>query len=92
MTFLKTLNAMARRLKSPSSTSSRQLQSRSRISEENAARYCAGGYHPVQIGDSFNHGRYKVVNKLGYGMYSTVWLAFDREYVLAAIVSRLLFF
>lgn len=51
------------------------------ISEESLARYCKGGYHPVRIGDTFNHGKYKVVRKLGYGVYSTVWLAFDSRYV-----------
>ncbi|KAI3319512.1 kinase-like protein [Xylariaceae sp. AK1471] len=47
------------------------------FSEENLARYCQGGYHPVRIGDVFANGRYKVLCKLGYGVYSTVWLAFD---------------
>ncbi|KAI1122434.1 kinase-like protein [Nemania abortiva] len=45
--------------------------------EENLARYCPGGYHPVRIGDVFANGRYTVVNKLGWGSYSTVWLATD---------------
>jgi hypothetical protein len=39
--------------------------------------YCAGGYHPVRIGDVFNGGKYRVLRKLGYGVYSTVWLARD---------------
>ena len=38
--------------------------------------YKAGGYHPVQIGEVYN-GRYKVVSKLGWGHFSTVWLAED---------------
>lgn len=41
--------------------------------------YRKGGYHPVKPGDLFNNGRYKVVNKLGFGVYSTVWLVFDNE-------------
>ncbi|KAI1400977.1 kinase-like protein [Hypoxylon fuscum] len=45
------------------------------ICEENLKRYCLGGYHPVHIGDEFHGGRYKVITKLGYGVYSTVWLA-----------------
>ncbi|KAI1735516.1 kinase-like protein [Xylaria scruposa] len=45
------------------------------ISEEDPARYCPGGYHPVRIGDEFNGGGYRVISKLGYGLYSTVWLA-----------------
>ncbi|KAH6903313.1 kinase-like domain-containing protein [Coprinopsis sp. MPI-PUGE-AT-0042] len=40
-------------------------------------RYCPGGYHPVHLGDTFKDGRYTVVNKLGYGSYSTVWLVRD---------------
>ncbi|KAF8433380.1 kinase-like domain-containing protein [Terfezia claveryi] len=38
--------------------------------------YRPGGYHPVHLGDLFNQ-RYKVLRKLGYGTYSTVWLARD---------------
>ncbi|KJA12935.1 hypothetical protein HYPSUDRAFT_209980 [Hypholoma sublateritium FD-334 SS-4] len=37
--------------------------------------YGPGGFHPVHIGDTFSEGRYTVVHKLGYGTYSTVWLA-----------------
>ncbi|KAH7910093.1 kinase-like domain-containing protein [Hygrophoropsis aurantiaca] len=43
---------------------------------ENTNYYRTGGYHPVHIGDIM-HGRYRVVNKLGYGAYSTVWLVRD---------------
>jgi serine/threonine-protein kinase SRPK3 len=39
--------------------------------------YQPGGYHPVHLGDTFRDGRYTVVNKLGYGAYSTVWLVRD---------------
>ncbi|KAK6348099.1 hypothetical protein TWF718_005914 [Orbilia javanica] len=41
--------------------------------------YRPGGYHPVHIGDLFHNRRYKVLSKLGYGAYSTVWLARDLE-------------
>uniref|UniRef100_A0A3B4F2U4 non-specific serine/threonine protein kinase n=1 Tax=Pundamilia nyererei TaxID=303518 RepID=A0A3B4F2U4_9CICH len=34
------------------------------------------GYHPIQIGDTFNR-RYQVVSKLGWGYFSTVWLCQD---------------
>ncbi|KAI5612367.1 SRSF protein kinase 3-like isoform X2, partial [Silurus asotus] len=35
-----------------------------------------GGYHPVQVGDVFNK-RYKVLSKLGWGYFATVWLCVD---------------
>ncbi|KAE8337293.1 hypothetical protein BDV24DRAFT_177805 [Aspergillus arachidicola] len=45
---------------------------------EKLERYRVGGYHPVAIGDRF-HDRYRVVQKLGYGSYSTIWLARDES-------------
>lgn len=36
-----------------------------------------GGYHPVAIGDVFHNSRYLVLRKLGWGHFSTVWLAKD---------------
>lgn len=45
---------------------------------ERLENYRPGGYHPIQIGDHF-HGRYRVVHKLGYGTYSTTWLARDEQ-------------
>jgi len=50
--------------------------------EEDWEDYCKGGYHPVQIGDSFSDRRYTVVRKLGWGHFSTVWLAKDAKYPL----------
>ena len=38
--------------------------------------YRPGGYHRITIGDKL-HARYRVVHKLGYGSYSTTWLASD---------------
>lgn len=49
------------------------------LSEEGLDRYRPGGYHPVVVGDTFKDGRYMIYNKLGYGGYSTVWLAHDKE-------------
>ncbi|GJJ06229.1 hypothetical protein Clacol_000419 [Clathrus columnatus] len=56
--------------------------------------YCPGGFHPVHLNDTFKNGRYRVVNKLGYGTYGTVWLVYDtilKQYsslkILAAEVS-----
>lgn len=37
-----------------------------------------GGFLSVYIGDVY-HNKYKVLNKIGYGLYSTVWLARDLE-------------
>jgi serine/threonine protein kinase len=36
-----------------------------------------GGLHPIRIGDSLQGDQFKILNKLGYGAYSTVWLAMD---------------
>ncbi|KAL8951482.1 MAG: hypothetical protein Q9222_002536 [Ikaeria aurantiellina] len=44
---------------------------------ENLEAYSYGGYHPVQIGDLYSDHRYRIVHKLGFGSYSTVWLAQD---------------
>lgn len=42
-------------------------------------QYCAGGYHPVKLGDEFSNHQYRIVHKLGFGSYSTVWLAKDAQ-------------
>lgn len=47
--------------------------------EEDLEDYRPGGYHPVNIGDDFNEGRYMIVRKLGWGHFSTVWLARDNQ-------------
>jgi serine/threonine protein kinase len=39
-------------------------------------RYEPRGYHPINIGDIL-HQRYRVVDNLGYGSFSTIWLAQD---------------
>ncbi|KAK2607758.1 hypothetical protein N8I77_006410 [Diaporthe amygdali] len=38
--------------------------------------YRPGGYHPVRLGDTF-YDRFHVIRKIGYGSFSTVWLAHD---------------
>jgi serine/threonine-protein kinase SRPK3 len=47
--------------------------------EEDWEDYVKGGYHPVKIGDTFSDERYVVVRKLGWGHFSTVWLAKDMK-------------
>ena len=59
-------------------TTARVRPAMAQRSEEDLHRYCLGGYHPVHLGDFFND-RYTVVRKLGYGQYSTVWLARDTK-------------
>lgn len=45
---------------------------------ERLESYEVGGYHPVMV-DEIIHNRYRIVDKLGYGGYSTVWLARDQR-------------
>uniref|UniRef100_A0A8C6U184 non-specific serine/threonine protein kinase n=1 Tax=Neogobius melanostomus TaxID=47308 RepID=A0A8C6U184_9GOBI len=48
-------------------------------SPRNPNDYCKGqssGYHHVKVGDLYN-GKYHVIRKLGWGHFSTVWLAWD---------------
>ena len=47
--------------------------------KEPAKDYRVGGYHPVEIGDVFLN-RYQVVQKLGWGHFSTVWLCRDTKF------------
>ncbi|XP_037900612.1 SRSF protein kinase 3 [Glossina fuscipes] len=57
--------------------------------QEDAAQYCRGGYHPVVIGDIFD-SRFRVVRKLGWGHFSTVWLCRDlkeEKYVALKVVK-----
>lgn len=47
--------------------------------DEGESGYKPGGYHPVNVGDVFNQGRYVVIKKLGWGHFSTVWMVKDRK-------------
>lgn len=54
---------------------------------EKLEKYEPGGYHPIMIGDIL-HERYAIVDKLGFGGYSTVWLAQDtrlKQYVAVKV-------
>lgn len=45
--------------------------------EEGISVYKYGGFCPVYIGDLFKDRKYRVLNKLGWGQHSTVWLVED---------------
>ncbi|KAJ1403844.1 Serine/threonine-protein kinase, active site [Sesbania bispinosa] len=45
--------------------------------DEGFDSYRKGGYHAVRVGDQFASGRYIAQRKLGWGQFSTVWLAYD---------------
>ena len=45
---------------------------------ERVEEYRPGGFHPMVVGDLFAHGRHRVIHKLAFGSYSTIWLARDQ--------------
>lgn len=56
---------------------------------EDREKYVVGGFHPVHIGDTVDNGRYRIVHKLGFGGFATVWLGRDRhgnKYVALKII------
>ena len=44
--------------------------------QEDLRDYCPGGYYPAEVGETLC-GRYRVLRKLGWGHFSTVWLVAD---------------
>jgi serine/threonine-protein kinase SRPK3 len=46
------------------------------IDNEPISKYKKGGYYPVSIGEIFNN-RYRIIKKIGWGVFSTVWIAYD---------------
>jgi serine/threonine protein kinase len=42
--------------------------------------YRPGGFHPIHPGDKLKDSRYTIICRLGYGAFSTVWLAEDSKY------------
>lgn len=53
--------------------------------DEGTEDYRRGGYHAVRVGDSFKQGAYVVQSKLGWGHFSTVWLAWDIAHSVRAL-------
>ncbi|KAF2859170.1 hypothetical protein K470DRAFT_219830, partial [Piedraia hortae CBS 480.64] len=43
-------------------------------------QFVPGDCHPTFLGDSLDSEQYKIVHKLGYGNFSSVWAARDRKY------------
>eukprot|EP00188_Purpureofilum_apyrenoidigerum_P000106 Plantae.Rhodophyta-Purpureofilum_apyrenoidigerum.ctg10380.p1 GENE.Plantae.Rhodophyta-Purpureofilum_apyrenoidigerum.ctg10380~~Plantae.Rhodophyta-Purpureofilum_apyrenoidigerum.ctg10380.p1 ORF type:complete len:465 (-),score=60.75 Plantae.Rhodophyta-Purpureofilum_apyrenoidigerum.ctg10380:1656-3050(-) len=58
--------------------------------DEDQADYRPGGYLSITSGDEFKNARYVVLEKLGWGHFSTVWLAFDRldERIVAIKIQK----
>ena len=60
------------------SDSEDELDDKKLKSEEALKDYCPGGYHPTFIGEKYGRSEeYLIVRKLGWGHFSTVWLAWD---------------
>ncbi|KDQ13686.1 hypothetical protein BOTBODRAFT_55926 [Botryobasidium botryosum FD-172 SS1] len=70
---------MASPLPGPSTPSVRPLPPVDTRKEEYVGDYQCGGYHHVQVWDTFAGGRYLVVRKLGWGHFSTCWLVKDSQ-------------
>ncbi len=47
--------------------------------DEGLVDYKIGGYHPMHVGEILIE-RYVIIQKLGWGHFSTVWLAKDLNY------------
>lgn len=47
--------------------------------EEDLKDYVPGGYHTCFIGELYKNNKYTLVRKLGWGHFSTVWLARDND-------------
>src|SRR5690554_5097791 len=64
---------------SDSSSTSSVISSIGYDNYEDLDDYKPGGRHPLHIGEHINNGRYGIMNRLGSGSFSTVWLAYDKS-------------
>ncbi|KAL6904758.1 kinase-like domain-containing protein [Trichoderma evansii] len=46
---------------------------------EDLADYGPGGYHQVHLSDTLDDGKYRILDKLGFGSFAIVWLARDED-------------
>ena len=46
------------------------------------------GYYPLTLGERLDGGKYEIVRKLGWGGYSSVWLASVSRYFCSRLISR----
>ena len=77
--FAKLRSQIPRLLRLPSQEASRKPVNRP---VEEPDFYKTGGFHPISLGDKLGLGQYTILRKLGYGQYSTVWLARDSKWVV----------
>jgi serine/threonine-protein kinase SRPK3 len=80
MSLLKWLPRVSRRSPSITRVFSNQSYERvpenQQIEEETFPNYLAARYYPIRTGEVLE-SRYQVIGKLGFGAFSTVWLARD---------------
>ena len=58
---------------------------------EPMTHYVPGGYHPIVVGDILgpsSERQYRIVHKLGWGGFSTVWLAQRRDSIQTFVVVK----
>lgn len=70
---------MSSNIDDSASSSSSDSEFESRANAEDFEDYKLDGYHPVSLGEAFNNFKYKVIQKLGWGHFSTVWLVNEKK-------------
>lgn len=73
-------NSLASLRKKPHASSTLSVILHRENNPEPQHRYEPGGYHQILPGEIYNQ-QYKVIRKLGWGIYSTVWLVQDSQFV-----------